>query len=245
MLGALAAVTAAAWAYLLFGAGIEMSMRDMGGGLMAMPPEWGAAYATLIFVMWAVMMAAMMLPSAAPTVLLVAALTRNRGGSSGAVSATAMLFASGYVLVWCGFSLAATLLQWGLDKAGLLSETMALGNALLAGAVLIAAGIYQWTPLKDACLKHCRSPAEFLVRHWRRSALGAVQTGIGHGIYCLGCCWMLMALLFVGGLMNLAWIAAIALLVLLEKTVPWGGRTIRLTGALLALWGSVCLVRLV
>jgi predicted metal-binding membrane protein len=164
VLGALATVVAAAWAYLLLGAGIDMEMMDMGGGqLMAMAPEWTAGYAALICVMWVVMMAAMMLPSAAPTILLVAALKRNRGGSSGAVPATAALFASGYILVWSGFSLAAALLQWGLSEAGLLSETMALGNAILVGAVLVAVGVYQWTPLKDTCLRHCRSPAEFLV----------------------------------------------------------------------------------
>ena len=145
-LGALAAVIAAAWAYLLLGAGIEMDMMDMGGGqLMAMLPEWSLRYAGLIVIMWAVMMAAMMLPSAAPTILLVGALFRNRGG---AVPGRTALFASGYLVVWCGFSVAATLLQWGLAEAGLLSETMALGNAIVASVVLIAAGVYQWTPLK-------------------------------------------------------------------------------------------------
>jgi predicted metal-binding membrane protein len=243
VLAGLVAVIAGSWAYLLLGAGIEMELMDMGGGqMMAMPPEWSPAYAALIFVMWAVMMAAMMLPSAAPTVLLVAALARHRSGNPGAVPATAALFASGYLLVWCGFSFTATLLQWALGEAGLLSETMALGNTILASAVLIAAGVYQLTPLKDTCLRHCRSPAEFLIRHWRR---GALSTGVRHGLFCLGCCWILMALLFVGGLMNLAWIAAIALLVLLEKTMPWGGRMSRLTGALLAVWGAAGLVRMI
>ena len=246
VLGALAGIIVAAWAYLLLGAGIDMEMMDMGGGqLMAMAPEWTPGYAALIFVMWVVMMAAMMLPSAAPTILLVAALARNRGGISGAVPATAALFASGYILVWSGFSLAAAFLQWGLSEAGLLSETMALGNAILVGAVLVAAGVYQWTPLKDTCLRHCRSPAEFLVRHWRRGALGAVRTGIRHGLFCLGCCWVLMALLFVGGLMNLAWVGAITLLVLIEKTMPWGGRMSRVAGALLAVWGAASLARLI
>jgi predicted metal-binding membrane protein len=246
MLGVLIAAIAAAWAFLLLGAGIEMEMMDMGGGqLMRMLPEWTPGYVALIFVMWAVMMAAMMLPSAAPTVLLVAALARSRLANSNLVPATAMLFALGYLLVWCGFSIVATLMQWGLDEAGLLSENMAVANAVLAGAVLIAAGVYQWTPLKTTCLSHCRSPAEFLVRHWHRGTLGAVRTGIHHGLFCLGCCWMLMALLFVGGLMNLAWVAAIALLVLLEKTMPWGGRMSRLTGVLLALWGAASLVRMI
>jgi predicted metal-binding membrane protein len=199
-------------------------------------------FAALLFVMWVVMMAAMMLPGVAPTVLLVTTLASDRTANSKLVPATAMLFASGYLLVWCGFSLAATLLQWGLDEAGLLSETMAFGDGPWAGAVFVAAGIYEWTPLKDACLQHCRSPTEFLVRHWRQGALGAVVTGMRHGFFCLGCCWLLMAFLFVGGLMNLAWVAGIALLVLLQKTISWG-ETSLLTGAVFIEWGFVSLVR--
>jgi predicted metal-binding membrane protein len=241
--GALAAVIAASWAYLWFGAGINMEMMDMGGGqMMAMPPEWSVPYAALIFVMWAVMMVAMMLPGAAPTVLLVTTVASDRTANFKVVPAIAMLFASGYLLVWCGFSLAATLLQWGLGEAGLLSETMAFGNGPLAGAVLVAAGIYEWTPLKETCLRHCHSPRQFLVRHWRQGALGALVTGMRHGIFCLGCCWLLMALLFVGGLMNLAWVAGIALLVLLQKTIPWGGQTSLLTGAVFIEWGFVSLL---
>ena len=244
--GALAAVIAAAWAYLWLGAGVGVRMMDMGGGqMMAMTPAWGPPYAALIFVMWVVMMTAMMLPSAAPTMLLVTALAWDRLGNSKIVPFTAMLFASGYLLVWCGFSLIATLLQWGLGEAGLLSETMALGSAILASTVLIAAGAYQWTPLKDTCLRHCRSPTQFLVAHWRRGTAGVVWTGVRHGLFCLGCCWMLMALLFVGGVMSIAWIGAIALFVLLEKTVPWGDRMSRLGGVLLFVWGAISLVRLI
>src|SRR5215469_16115363 len=242
--GVLTGVIVASWAYLLLGAGIKMEMMDMGGGqMMAMPLEWSAQYVALIFVMWAVMMAAMMLPSAAPTVLLVTTLASDRTVDAKPLPVTAMLFASGYLLVWCGFSVAVTLLQWGLDEAGLLSETMALDNGTAAGAVLIAVGIYEWTPLKDACLRQCRSPAEFLVRHWRQDAPDAVLTGMRHGIFCLGCCWLLMALLFVGGLMNLAWVAAIALLVLLQKTIPWSGQLSLLTGALSIQWGLVSLIK--
>src|SRR5215471_5932469 len=120
---------------------------------------------------------------------------------------------------------------------------MAFDNWILASTVLVAAGLYQWTPLKDACLRHCRSPTDFLIRHWRPGSLGAVVTGIRHGFFCLGCCWLLMALLFVGGLMNLAWVAAIALLVLLQKTIPSGGQTSLLTGAVFIEWGFVSLVR--
>ena len=240
VLSGLAAVVVLAWAYLLFGAGIKMEMMDMGGGqMMAMSPEWTLGYGALIFVMWVAMMVAMMLPSAAPAILLAAALDRRR--STASAPQQGMLFASGYLLVWSAFSLLATLLQWGLDEAGLLSGTMAAGNRILAGAVLVAAGAYEWTPLKNTCLAHCRSPIAFLLQHWRQGRLGAVVTGMRHGLFCLGCCWMLMALLFVGGLMNLLWVAAIALLVLIEKTAPWGGRMARITGVVLAIWGAAAL----
>jgi predicted metal-binding membrane protein len=241
VLACLAAVIAAAWAYLWFGVGLGMPAMEMGGRMMAMPPAWTPGYAALIFLMWAAMMAAMMLPTPAPTVLLVASLARRRSDAAGFTPATALVFASGYLLVWFGISLVATSLQWALYRAGMLR--MAIANAAVAGVVMIAAGLWQWKPLKDTCLRHCRSPVGFLVGHWRPGIGGAAAIGMRHGLYCLGCCWMLMALLFVAGLMNFAWIAAIALFVLLEKTTPWGGRTPRVTGALLALWGVVVLVR--
>jgi predicted metal-binding membrane protein len=244
VLGALATVTAAAWAYLLLGGAIEMEMMDMGGGQMMPMPAWSPTYAALISVMWWVMMVAMMLPTAAPTVLLVTSLAWDRLANPNLVPAAALLFASGYLLVWCGFSLAATLLQWSLDNAGLLSERMAFGDAILASTVLIAAGVYQWTPLKDACLRHCRSPSEFLFRHLRLGLLGAVGTGVRHGLFCLGCCWMLMTLLFVGGLVSLTWVGVIALFVLFEKTMPWGDWMSRFVGVLLVFWGVINLVRM-
>jgi predicted metal-binding membrane protein len=231
VLASLAAVIAIAWIWLLLGAGIEMDAMDMGGGeIMLMTPPWTPGYA----------MMAMMLPSAAPAVLLVAALGRERGVGDGAP--TAGLFTLGYVLVWTGFSLAAAFMQWGLEQAGIMSGAMAVGSAVAVGCVLVAAGIYQWTPLKQACLRHCRSPLAFLLHHWRSGTWGAVESGLRHGAFCLGCCWMLMALLFVGGLMNLLWIAALALLVLVEKTLPWGGRMSRVTGVALVAWGTVTLL---
>ena len=240
--GALILVIAAAWGYLLWGAGIEMRMG--GDPMMAMPPKWNLPYGGLISAMWIVMMMAMMLPSAAPTVLLVTVLAEDRVDNSRLVPAAAMMFASGYLLVWCGFGLAATLLQWSLDQAALLSETMALTNAILASAILIAAGVYQWTPLKDACLRHCRSPTGFLVRRWPQGTLGAVRVGTSHGLFCLGCCWMLMFLSFVGGLMNLAWVGTIALFVLVEKAVAKGDWLSRFCGTLLIVWGGANLARL-
>jgi predicted metal-binding membrane protein len=219
-----------------------MEMMDMGGGqMMAMLPEWSLGYGLVIFVMWAVMMLAMMLPSAAPVTLLIASVARKRAAADGAVRASTALFVVGYLAVWLAFAAAATTLQWALEEAGLLSETMAFGNIVLAGSVLVAAGVYQWTPLKEACLRHCRSPLDFILFHWRDGPLGAVASGIRHGFFCLGCCWMLMALLFVGGIMNFAWIAGIALLVLIEKTLPWGRRVSQLPGAVLVAWGVVIL----
>jgi len=202
--------------------------------------SWPAAAASFLG-MWAAMMVAMMLPSAAPVTLLIASLNRKRAAAGGAVLASTALFVFGYLAVWLAFAAAATTLQWAIDEAGLLSETMAFGNIVLAGSVLVAAGVYQWTPLKEACLRHCRSPLDFILFHWRDGAVGAVVSGVGHGFFCLGCCWMLMALLFVGGIMNLTWIAGIALLVLIEKTLPWGRRVSQVTGAVLVAWGAITL----
>jgi predicted metal-binding membrane protein len=242
VIGCLAFVVLLAWTYLLLGADVGPEMMDMGAGqMMAMPPEWSLAYGLVIFAMWAVMMLAMMLPSAAPVTLLVASVARKRATADDAVHVSTALFVLGYLSVWLAFAAAATTMQWALDEVGLLSETMAFGNIVLAGSVLVAAGIYQWTPLKEACLRHCRSPLDFILFHWRDDALGAVASGIRHGFFCLGCCWMLMALLFVGGIMNFAWIAGIALLVLIEKTLPWGRRVSQLTGAVLVVWGAVTL----
>lgn len=146
-------------------------------------------------------------------------------------------------MIWLGFSLAATLVQWGLDQARLLSANMASGSATLGGLILIGAGLYQWTPLKQACLVQCRSPFEHLSKYWRQGTLGPMLAGARHGLFCLGCCWVLMTLLFVGGLMNVLWIAALAFLVLIEKLFPGGPRITRLTGMALMAWGAVVLFR--
>lgn len=246
--GGLGALSVLAWLYL-WRMPADMALDSMAGmaGManmpgMSMASPWSPGQLWLTFLMWAVMMVAMMLPSAAPVTLLVANIARNRAASGGAMGAGTVFFVIGYLAVWTAFAALATLLQWGLGEAGILSDTMALADRIAAAVVLIAAGIYQWTPLKDACLRHCRSPLDFLLFHWREGRLGALKSGIGHGAYCLGCCWMLMALLFVGGIMNLAWIAAIALLVLIEKTLPGGGWVGRATGVLLIVWGSATLV---
>ena len=227
---------------LILGAGVDGEMMDMGGGqMMAMAPEWTLGYGIVFFLMWSVMMVAMMLPSAAPITLLVAGIAKRRRQQGGDPGFRTAPFVLGYLAVWILFAAAATLLQWQLDLAEQLSETMAVASMSVAGTVLIAAGIYEWTPLKQTCLRHCRMPISFLMSQWKDSVVGAFTSGLRHGVFCLGCCWVLMALLFVGGIMNLAWIAAIALLVLIEKALPWGGRMGRIAGVVLVVWGAVTL----
>jgi predicted metal-binding membrane protein len=237
---ALLSVIILAWGYLLFGAG--MSMDEMSGMQMApQQPTWTSAYAAIVLAMWAVMMAAMMLPSAAPMILLYGTIS-NRREMEGDPAVGAGVFGLGYIIVWTAFSLAAVALQFGLDYAQLLSPTMSVTSRSVAGGVLIAAGVYQWTPLKQACLRRCRSPLEFLMTEWREGRVGALKMGLRHGAYCLGCCWMLMLLLFVGGIMSIAWIAAVAAFVLIEKISPAGHWIGRVTGVLLVIWGAAILV---
>ncbi len=238
----IAAVVALAWIYLVAGAGMDADMADMP---MDMGPMlWSVPYAALMFVMWWVMMVAMMVPSAAPTVLLFATIKRRKAASAGSPS-DAWAFLGGYLLIWAGFSLVAVAAQWALERAGLLSMAMASGSALFTAGILLAAGLYQFTPLKGACLRHCQSPVLFLSEHWRPGADGALRMGVLHGSYCLGCCWFLMALLFVGGVMNLIWIAAIALYVGCEKLLPRGRWLSRAAGAALVVSGVIVLARAV
>ncbi|WP_019140163.1 DUF2182 domain-containing protein [Noviherbaspirillum massiliense] len=236
--GGLLLVIASCWAYLLNGAG---TLEEMDGMLMPMSSgPWTPGHAALMFAMWAVMMGAMMLPSAAPMILLYAAIARGRRAKGHRV-ANAGIFAAGYVAVWTVFSLAAVALQFALERLALLSSMMELTSILLAALLLIAAGIYQWTPLKQACLRRCRSPLEFVLTQWREGRRGAFLMGVRHGAYCLGCCWMLMLLLFVGGIMNLAWIAGLAAFVLVEKLAPAGHWAGRVAGMLLVGWGLAIL----
>lgn len=235
----LLALVGLSWLYLLSGAG---TMEEMGGMLMPMSSgPWTPAHAATMLAMWAVMMMAMMLPSAAPTILLYATIARNRRVRGGPES-NAGMFTLGYLAVWLGFSVAAVVLQYWLEHTALLSPMMQTTSIALAAAVLIGAGLYQWTPLKHACLRHCRSPLDFLLEHWREGRAGALRMGMRHGAYCLGCCWVLMLLLFVGGIMNLVWVAAIALFVLVEKLAPGGHGVSRAAGLLLVLWGVAMLL---
>jgi predicted metal-binding membrane protein len=232
----LAGVLVCAWAYLI-PASLDMYGRMDGVAAWMMETTWEPRYVLLIFLMWAAMMVAMMLPSALPTILIFHRAAQNDPevrSSSGRMFA----FAAGYMLAWSGFCIAATLLQWGLAEAALLSPMMVSISPWLGGAILIVAGVYQWTPFKYACLRNCRSPLAFLVEHWQPGMLGALRLGLRHGLTCVGCCWALMLLLFVGGVMNLLWIGAITAFVLMEKLAPSGVQGGRLSGVALLFAGA-------
>src|SRR5271169_189677 len=241
MIAALVVLTALACADLVWLAndmamdGMDMTgfrMIPAGQGLM-MPASapWKPIEFGYVFAMWVVMMIGMMTPSVAPMILIYARVGRQ-AASEGKPFAASGWFAAGYLLAWTAFSLAATTMQWALERAALLTPMMGSASNILGAVVLILAGLYQWTPLKEACLSYCRSPLTFVMRHggFRAEPAGAVALGFRHGLYCIGCCWALMALLFVGGVMNLSWIAALAILVLLEKVLPFGRLVARLAG---------------
>jgi predicted metal-binding membrane protein len=227
-------VIAGSWLYLF-----AMSAHGMRA-----PATWSPQYFAVMAAMWIVMMAAMMLPGATPMILLHATLARRRYVLQRAAVAANGLFALGYVAVWSGFALGATVLQWALADAALLSPMTQASSKGLAGTLLVAAGIYQFTPLKQTCLRHCRSPLDFIMSHWRNGPAGSYAMGVRHGAYCLGCCWALMLLLFVGGVMSLAWIAGLASFVLVERLAPYGHWTARLAGVALLGWGAVVLAKL-
>jgi predicted metal-binding membrane protein len=234
-----------AWLALFAGAGTGMDPFAMSGWLLPSGPPmasgpWTYAYWAIAFFMWVVMMVAMMLPSVSPMVLLYGRVVRHaegKGQFANAKAATAA-FAAGYLTLWVVFSALAVSLQWGLERSGFMSGMMALREPLIAGGLLIAAGLYQFTPLKEACLHHCRSPASFLSAHWHPGPGGAWRMGLAHGLYCVGCCAALMLLLFVGGVMNLIWIAGLSLIVLAEKLLPQGARLRMPLGILLLAAGA-------
>jgi predicted metal-binding membrane protein len=225
ILVALLGVTAIAWLYLLtLGQGMsDMAMNDMPGMAMPMVADWTPTVFALAFAMWWVMMLGMMVPSAAPMILTFATLNRNKRARGQGFVPTSV-FTLGYLVVWGLFSLSATAAQWALDRIALLSPMAATTSPMLGGALLILAGLYQFTPLKQACLRNCRSPFAFVLNHWHDGNAGALRMGLEHGSYCLGCCALLMALLFVVGVMNLLWVAAIAMFVFAEKLLPGGAR---------------------
>ena len=234
-------VTVAAWIYL------AVDAQRMSGGMtdgsiadgmqsMMQVRAWSATEFGVRLLMWAVMMVAMMLPTAVPMTLVYAAVARKAARENHPVAPT-FLFVAGYLTLWGGFSVAATAAQRGLDQLSLLSPSMVSASPLLGGALLVSAGVYELTPAKRACLAHCRAPAHFISQHWRGGLGGAFRLGLALGAYCLGCCWILMGLLFVGGVMNLLWVAAISAFILLEKTIPFGQIGSRVAGAVMILVG--------
>ena len=257
VLGGMVAITLLSWTYILSGARTGMSVSGMTSvslfphrmattmGSMAMQPAmWSPGYWIIMLLMWWVMMIAMMTPSAAPMILLYARAIRHAQGKGqleqGAVPSSA--FAAGYLMAWLGFSLLSTTLQWELERSGEVSSMLMVSTkAGVSATILVFAGMYQLSPWKQMCLRHCRAPGEFLSRHWRSGAWGALRMGFEHGAFCVGCCWMLMALLFVGGIMNVLWIAVLAIFVLLEKVVSYGSWLTRATGIVLLAWGVATL----
>jgi predicted metal-binding membrane protein len=229
----LAAVTAIAW-----GSVVHMARQMSPHEFMVMPMSGSSGAPALgwLVPMWIVMMVAMMLPSAAPTILLFASVARRRRGQ-GVPTATAAAFTLGYLLIWAAYATVAATVQWKLHEAALLSPAMVSASPWLGGGLLVAAGVYQWLPVKDACLAHCRSPLGFLSSEWREGVSGALVMGVRHGSFCVGCCALLMALLFVVGVMNLLWVAAIAIFVLAEKLGPGGRWLGRASGLLMIAWG--------
>jgi predicted metal-binding membrane protein len=240
VLAAGSAVSLIAWAYVLW---LAMRMEMPTTSMTMMQPQlepWSVVDFGLMLLMWTVMMIGMMLPSAMPMIAIYAGVARHAGERNAPFPATAW-FTIGYVAAWSGFSLLATIGQWILEQMSVISPEMLRLSPLIGGLVLVAAGLYQFAPLKHACLEHCRGPLLFIQRHggFRKGVGGAVTMGLRHGIYCIGCCWGLMMLLFVGGVMNLLWIAGLTLLVFAEKLVPERWQLPKLAGATLICVGLI------
>jgi predicted metal-binding membrane protein len=233
--GALVAITALSWAWLAAGAGMDMDMGGMDPD-MVMPMEWTASLFAVMFLMWWIMMIAMMVPSAAPMILLFATVNRRQRAMAAPWVPTG-IFAAGYLAAWAVYSGLATGLQWLLDRSGLMTMAMASAADWLGAVLLMAAGAWQLTPLKHACLEHCRSPFAFVSQHWRPGPMGAFRMGLRHGSYCVACCWAVMGLLFYAGVMNFAWIAGLAIFVLVEKLLPAGHRFGQVSGYVFLAWG--------
>ena len=217
----------------------DTMMAAMG---MVVNQPWGASDLLLTFVMWSVMMVGMMALSALPVLLLFSGMRAQPVDRGGLPAVPA--FGLGYLVVWLAFSACATLAQWALHERALLSPTMATSSTLVAGLILITAGVYQLTPLKSRCLTRCQSPLGFLMSNWRDGSGGAFRMGVRHGIFCLGCCWALMTLLFVVGVMNLAWVAVLTLFILAEKLGPTGAGVSRAGGVILIVLGAILASRL-
>ena len=235
VLAGIAGVTLLSWAYLLH-LTWQMDAAMQSGVACALHP-WSRADFALTFAMWAVMMVGMMLPSATPMTLIYAGVVR-KAARDGSVLPPTAVFVAGYLWAWTLFSAAATAAQWGLERAALLSPMLVSTSPRLGASLLIAAGIWQFTPWKDVCLSHCRNPVQFFAQNFRPGVRGALRLGFRYGLYCLGCCWLIMGLLFVGGVMNLLWIAALTLFVLAEKVLARGVWGARITGVAMIAVGA-------
>jgi len=236
-------ITALAWAYLIhLGRQMSVSMKynqEMAAMGMIMDQPWAVADTFYTFAMWTVMMVGMMAGSAMPMLLLVAGVFAGAqaGRGENRIPLGVLFFGLGYFAVWTGFSAVATFAQWALHQAAMLSPMMNTSSPRLAGAILVGAGAYQLTPWKVRCLTHCRSPLGFLMTNWRDGKSGAMWMGVNHGVYCLGCCWALMAVLFSVGIMNLAWVALLTIFVLIEKIGPAGAIVARVAGVAIVIRG--------
>jgi predicted metal-binding membrane protein len=223
----LTAVTALSWFYVYRQMGPMEEMADI--AMPAAYASWTASDFALNLAVWWAMMPGMMLPSAAPMILTFATINHHKR-QRGQPFVPAMVFTSGYLIAWGLFGLFATLVDWGLEQAALISSITGRLSPILSAIVVTASGIYQLTPLKYVCLTHCRSPFDFVLNHWREGTAGALRMGVEHGLYCLGCCWFLMALLFAAGIMNVLWMAAITIFVFVEKLFPAGQWIARTSG---------------
>ena len=238
ILAALMVLCALAWWYTVY---LAQTMNCCLFAVRHAWPFWSAQQFGMMFVMWVVMMAAMMVPTITPMVLVFAMVNRKRHEQAKPYVPTGF-FLLGYLIVWTVFSLLMTFTQEWLQVRALISAHMVLNNQIIQGSILALAGIFQWTPLKNKCLTHCRSPFDFIMTDWREGAGGAVMMGIRHGTFCLGCCWLLMLLLFVGGVMNIAWIVFLTVFVLAEKVFPYGHLVSRVAGAVFFAWGVMTIL---
>jgi predicted metal-binding membrane protein len=246
---ALTLLSALAWSYMLWlSAGMTMGGMDMtglriipSGTALMVPAEqpWRGVEFVFVFAMWTVMMVGMMAPSAAPMVLIYARIGRQTEPHEAPFTAT-VWFAFGYFLVWTAFALLATLMHWAFERTALLDYAMAGTSNIVGGLLLVAAGSYQWTRVEDLCLVQCQKPFAFLMRNggFRSGASGSLMLGLRHGAYCVGCCWALMAVLLMAGVMSPLWIAVLALLILLEKVTPFGRRIASVAGMVLVAAGA-------
>ncbi len=235
-------IAALAWIYTIREANAMYAMHagmDMSGHVDI---SWSTEAAIYNLLMWIVMMIAMMTPSIAPAVLLFALHSRSRA-RAGRPYVPASVFLAGYLLVWTSFSVAATAAHWGLEKYGFLNMMMEPASGKFSGIVLVIAGVFQFTPLKHACLQHCRGPLDVIMHGWKPGLIGALSTGMWHGAYCAGCCWALMLLLFAAGVMNIMWVALISIFVLIEKLAPRAELLARIAGAVLIATGIWLFVR--